>query len=306
MLSEELLRQATVLLVDWTLPKIKQVPNLKVLQLPTAGSDHVVGQPLCTDTKIIFCTGSGIYSTKVAELVFLTLLSIRNSFDQLLSQQRSHIWDYGKYPRPGDLVGTTIGILGYGSIGRQVARVASGLGMNIHAYTASPRQTPESRADRGYILPGTGDQKGELPDAWFSGTDKPSLHTFLSGVDVLVCSLPLTNSTRHILSTTEFEILGRRKAYVINVSRGGVIDHNALTRALKEGILGGASLDVTEPEPLPADSDLWDMRNVVITPHIGGHGKDYFTRVVDLFEANLCRLSAGESMLNVVERERGY
>ncbi|KAG0643526.1 hypothetical protein HOY80DRAFT_1033051 [Tuber brumale] len=302
----ELLRQATVLLVDWTLPKIKQVPNLKILQLPIAGFDHVVGQPLYTDTKITFCTSSGIYSTKIAELVFLTLLSIHNSFDQLLSQQRSHIWNDSKYSLPEDLLGTTIGILGYGSIGRQVARVASGLGMKIHAYTAFPRQTPESRVDRGYILPGTGDQKGELPDAWFSGTDKPSLHTFLSGIGVLVCSLPLTDLTRGMLSTAEFEILGKRKAYVINVSRGGVIDHDALTRALKEGLLGGASLDVTEPEPLPTDSVLWDMKNVVITPHIGGSSKDHFARVVDLFEASLCRLSAGESMFNIVERGRGY
>ncbi|PWW72267.1 hypothetical protein C7212DRAFT_286555 [Tuber magnatum] len=302
----ELLRQATVLLVDWTLPNIEQVPNLKIVQLSISGFDRVVKQPLYTDTGITFCTSNGIYSTKIAEHVFLTLLSIRNSFDQLLSQQHSRIWDDIAYPRPKDLSGTTIGILGYGSIGRQVARIASGLGMKIHAYTASPRPTPASRADRGYILPGTGDRNGQLPDAWFSGTDKPSLHTFLSGVDVLVCSLPLTDLTRHMLSTAEFEILGRRKAYVVNVSRGGIIDHDALTKALKAGLLAGASLDVTEPEPLPTDSELWTMRDVVITPHISGTGRGYVARVVDLLEANLERLSAGESMFNVVKRGRGY
>ncbi|CUS11045.1 unnamed protein product [Tuber aestivum] len=241
-LLKELLRHAAVLLVDWTLPNIEQVPNLKIVQLSCAGFDRVVKQPLYTDTKITFCT--------------------------------------------------TLGILGYGSIGRQVARVANGLGMKIHAYTASPRPTPASKVDRGYILPGTGDQNGKLPDAWFSGIDKSSLHTFLSGVDVLVSSLLLTDSTRHMLSAAEFEILGKRNAYVVN--------------ALKVGLLAGASLDVTEPEPLPADSELWDMRNVVITPHIGSTGRGYARRVVDLLEASLGRLSTGESMFNIVQRGRGY
>ncbi|RPA89624.1 hypothetical protein L873DRAFT_1831941 [Choiromyces venosus 120613-1] len=277
-----LLKHATVLLADWTLPGIEQVPNLKIIQLSAAGFDRVVKQPIYTDTKITFCTSNGIYSL-----------------------QHSHIWNGETYPWPQDLLGSTIGILGYSSIGRQVARVASGLGMKIHAYTASPRRTPESKIDRGYILPGTGDPNGELPNAWFSGTDKSSLHTFLSGIDVLVCSLPLTDSTRHMLSTAEFEILGKRKAYVVNISRGAVIDHDALTKALKGGLLAGASLDVTEPEPLPPESELWDMKNVVITPHISGVGKDYVARVVDLFEVNLGRLSAGESLFNVVKGGQG-
>jgi len=178
--------------------------------------------------------------------------------------------------------------------------------MRIHAYTSSPRRTPRSKIDRGYILPGTGDINGELPDAWFSGTDKPSLHAFLSGVDVLVCSLPLTDSTRHMLSTAEFGILGKRKAYIVNVSRGEVIDHDALTVAMKEGLLAGASLDVTDPEPLPADSELWGMEDVVITPHISSAGNGYLGRVLDLFGTNLGRLSAGENMFNIVKRGKGY
>lgn len=178
--------------------------------------------------------------------------------------------------------------------------------MKIHAYTSSPRRTPRSKIDRGYILPGAGDPNGELPDAWFSGTDKPSLHAFLSGIDVLVCSLPLTDSTRHMLSTAEFGILGKRKAYVVNVSRGEIIDHDALTMAIKEGLLAGASLDVTEPEPLPSDSELWGMENVVITPHISSAGDGYLARVVDLLETNLGRLSAGERMFNIVKKGKGY
>jgi phosphoglycerate dehydrogenase-like enzyme len=105
-----------------------------------------------------------------------------------------------------------------------------------------------------------------------------------------------------MLGEEEFAILARKRAYVVNVSRGGVIDHEALVAALKGGKLRGAALDVTEPEPLPRESELWDMKNVIITPHFSGGGSEYLERVMHLFDVNLGRLEDGRKMFNIVKR----
>ena len=120
--------------------------------------------------------------------------------------------------------GQRIGILGYGSIGRQVGRLAKALGMTVLAYTASEKDTPEKKKDRGYIVPGTGDRDGEYPDEWYSGLDKEGLHHFLEqDIDWLVISVPLTKETTHFLSTEEFKVLsqgGKKKPFVTNIARG--------------------------------------------------------------------------------------
>lgn len=180
--------------------------------------------------------------------------------------------------------------------------------MDVIAYTASPRATPESKHHTGYTVPGTGDPEGLLPSAWYSGLTTPSLHTFLSqSIDILLISVPLTPSTRHFLSGPEFQILSARKTFIINIARGPIIDHEALIKALKEGALRGAALDVTEPEPLPKDSELWDLENVSITPHVSGQGTAYFERSFEVLEENLGRIERREErLLNQVDRGRGY
>ena len=182
--------------------------------------------------------------------------------------------------------------------------------MDIVAFTASPRKTPESKKDRGFIVPGTGDADGEIPSAWYSGLDKKSLHNFLSqDIDILLVSVPLTDDTRHMLSTEEFKVLsqsGKKPAIVTNIARGSIIDQPALIEALKDGTLAGANLDVTDPEPLPEDSELWGMENVIVTPHISGVGQAYNDRALQLFGQQLERRSKGEKLINVVQRDRGY
>lgn len=191
--------------------------------------------------------------------------------------------------------------------------------MSVHAYTASPRSTPESKKDTGYIVPGTGDPDGVFPEKWFSGVGKKELHGFLdSGLDVLVVAVPLTKDTRHFLAGEEFEILSRPRpktgkgAFVVNISRGGIIDHDAMLGALKRGLeegvggLRGASLDVTEPEPLPGTSELWDLENVVVTPHISGSGSDYLERSIGVLGLNLEKLGTGGRLVNIVDRKREY
>lgn len=208
----------------------------------------------------------------------------------------------------------------------KAARVFSALGASIHAYTASPRPTPESRKDEGYWVPGTGDPDGTIPTAWYSGKTKESLHTFLSsGLDALLIALPLTAATRHLFGKEEFALLGAPKpgstdaaagtgtrkagskgAFVINIARGPIIDQAALIDALNDDTLSGAALDVADPEPLPKDSPLWDAKNVIITPHISSSGVEYFQRAYDLWITNWERHERGEKLFNLVQRSRGY
>ena len=178
------------------------------------------------------------------------------------------------------------------------------------AYTASAKETPDQKRDHGFIVPGTGDADGSLPSAWYSGLDKKSLHKFLAqDIDILLVSVPLTDATRHFLSTEEFSILsqgGKRPAFVSNIARGQIVDQAALITALKDGTLAGAALDVTDPEPLPEDSELWELDNVTVTPHVSGIGQAYTDRAFQILELQLERRAKGEKFINVVQRERGY
>lgn len=183
--------------------------------------------------------------------------------------------------------------------------------MDVIAYTASPRTTPESKRDHGYIVPGTGDEDGSIPSAWYSGTSKESLHEFLAAdIDILLIAVPLTASTLHSLDAEAFKILGKKNAYVVNIARGSVIVTDDLIAALKkspqDGGLRGAALDVTDPEPLPKDSELWDLPNVSITPHVSGLGVLYSERSFAILDENLTRIEAKKTLINVVSREKGY
>lgn len=187
------------------------------------------------------------------------------------------------------------------------------MGMTVHAYTASPRPTPESRHDPHYVVPGTGDPEGSIPISWHHGTDKASIHSFLSlGLSHLVISLPLTPQTTHLLGPEEFALLSENsgnsniKPYITNISRGKVINQAALIKALEDGQLGGAALDVTDPEPLPENDPLWDAPNVQISPHVSGVGMEYFPRSLDILKLNLERRAKGLPLVNAYGRGKGY
>lgn len=184
--------------------------------------------------------------------------------------------------------------------------------MQVYAYTASPKDTPESRHDDGYVVPNTGDPDGSFPVAWHHGTTKEELSKFLAlGLDHIVISLPLTPATTKLFGAEEFATLGAsksvgRKPFVTNISRGKIIDQDALIAALHNGDLSGAALDVTEPEPLPKDHPLWDAPNLLIHPHISGIGTEYTARALDVLKINVGRLLKGEKLINELERKRGY
>ena len=192
----------------------------------------------------------------------MTLVASKH-YDVTHDAQKAHHWGLQDQHllETTDWVGKRVGIAGYGSIGRQVARVFHALGAEVLAYTASPRLTDEARKDQGYYVVGTGDPEGEFPTAWYSGTAKSDLHNFLrQDLDLLVMSLPLTKGTTRLMGKEEFAILANRKAFVVNISRGKIFDQDALIEALNGGKLGGAALDVADPEPLPEDSPLWVSR----------------------------------------------
>lgn len=199
------------------------------------------------------------------------------------------------------------GILGYGSIGRQVARVAKALGMDVIAYTNGRRATPESRRDTGYIVPGTGDPDGAFPSRWLSGADGQFEEFLGADLDVLVVAVPLTASTKGLIAAPEFELLSRRKTFLSNIARGPIVDTGALIQALEKGQIRGAALDVTDPEPLPDGHPLWSAPNVFVTPHVSGISNDYNVRVYDILALNLQRLAEGKKeFVNKVNKKEGY
>ncbi|KAI0592885.1 D-isomer specific 2-hydroxyacid dehydrogenase [Biscogniauxia sp. FL1348] len=283
------------------------LPNLRFIQLISAGVDKWPGHPTYQDEKVVFCTANGVHAPQIAEWVIGTWLSHQHHFLKYASLMKSGTWpNLFEYPVE-DSPGLRMGILGYGAIGRQCARLATAMGMEIYAYTRSERATPESRKDDSYCLPGTGDPDGLLPAKWFHGADRVSVNQFLGqDLDILVICLPLTAETRQIISDEQFEILSKKKTFVSNIARGGHINQEALIRALETGQIRGAALDVTDPEPLPSDHPLWKAPNLLITPHVSWKSHTYFSRLLDVLETNLGNLAAGKPLINVVNRKLHY
>jgi len=176
----------------------KEAPKLKWIHFFSAGINQVVGKPIWTDTpNVTLTTSSGVHGPQIAEWVVMTLLGVQHFFPQLHDLQKEHRWGddklWDEFRSSRDSVGQRIGILGYGSIGRQVGRVAKAMGMDVLAYTASPKDTPESKKDHDYYVPGIGDADGSIPSAWYSGLEKEKLHEFLKqDLDFLLVAVPLT------------------------------------------------------------------------------------------------------------------
>ncbi|KAL3478931.1 hypothetical protein BJX99DRAFT_223230 [Aspergillus californicus] len=314
-IPREIAQNATIITTLGNLPKPEDAENIKFIHFFSAGLDKVISNPIFTDSAVPVTTSTGIHGPPIAEWTVMNWLVASKNYKYSYENQKKHVWGaHDPYVRGiQDQVGKKVGILGYGSIGRQIARLSVALGMTVHAYTASPRPTPESRRDPHYIVPGTGDPDGTLPSSWHHGTDKASLHAFLSlGLDHVVVSLPLTPQTTNLLAAEEFAVLAANKTakhlspYLTNISRGKVIDQDALIASLKSGELRGAALDVTDPEPLPEDHPLWDAPNVQISPHVSALGEEYFLRSFDVVRENWERLKRGEPLVNEYKRGKGY
>jgi phosphoglycerate dehydrogenase-like enzyme len=273
-------------------------PRLRWLQLHSAGADHILDSAVM-DSDIAITTASGIHATPIAEYVMASILAHRWRVPLWTRCQREAEWPPGRwalYARP-ELRGSTLGIVGYGSIGREVGRVGRAFGMRVLALRRSA-----GRAEQGYAVADTGDPQGDAPERFYPPS---GLHEMLAECDYVVVALPLAPTTFHFIGEAELRAM-KSTAYLVNISRGAVVDEAALTQALQEEWIAGAGLDVFEQEPLPADSPLWNLENALISPHVAGFSLRYDERAVALFAQNLTRYAAGEPLLNLVDRARGY
>ena len=282
------------------LPTPAQTPNLRWVQTHFAGVDHVLSKANPILERITLTTSSGIHATAMAEYALMMMLAFAHKLPRMAANQARAIWAEDRWTDfvPRELRGATLGVLGYGSIGREAARLAREFGMRVLALKRDPSQT----ADAGWRLPGAGDPQGVLPERFYG---LPELSDFLAESDYVLLSLPLTKDSRHIIDSAALKRM-RPESVLINVGRGGLVDEPALVEALRAGRIGGAGLDVFEKEPLPADSPLWSLPNVLISPHISGFMPDYDRRAMELFAENLGRYLRGEALLNQVNLPRGY
>jgi len=251
-------------------------PSLEWVQTASAGVDHLL--PL--DPRVTVTSASGIHDEVLTDYVICSVLMWNLHFPRFFQQQRERLW------KSMELVSTTdqtLSILGLGSIGRRAAVKAKNLGMRVLGVRAHPGKPPE----------GVDEVHGV-----------EHLSEIASRSDFLAVTLPLTPKTRGLVDDRVFQSM-KRGSVLINLSRGTIVDENALVKALAAGPLRGAVMDVFASEPLPKESELWDLPNLVITPHTGDI-QGWREKVADLFCENLARRRAGETLKNVVDPERGY
>ena len=283
------LAEAEVLFTSPLMPAdiTQRAPRLRWVQLTSAGVDRMLDSELAR-SGVAITTASGIHAVPIGEYVMGVMLAFAKGFPAAMRAQAERTW------RPylaEELHGKTVGIIGLGAIGGYVARLARADGMRVLAVRRSARE----RATGAEI--GMPDVDELLPPS-----DLPYL---LSEADYVVIAVPLTPESEGLIGERELRAM-KPTARIVNVARGAVIAEAALVRALKEGWIAGAALDVVQQEPLPPDSELWGMDNVILTPHISGGTPVYMERAVELFCDNLRRYLAGEPLRNHVDVRRGY
>jgi phosphoglycerate dehydrogenase-like enzyme len=261
-------------------------PRLRWFQRDGAGMEDCLTHPALTDETVLLTNSAGLDGPYVAEHAITMMMMLLHRMHQYYANQQRHEWnrrpEFQSAIRPAK--GQTLLVVGLGGIGTQVAQRAAGLGMRVLGVRHSGREGPE------YVeYVGLADE----------------LHTLAARADVVVSTLPLTPATEGMYDRAFFQAM-KPTAYFINVARGQSVVTDDLVAALEAGEIAGAALDVTEPDPLPAEHPLWAMPTVLITPHtatrsgVGAMDKIVFAR------ENLRRYSAGEPVLNVVDRTRGY
>ncbi len=279
------LEEADVLFLRWGLSPeatrrlLTRIPGLRWIHTISAGVDHLLF-PELRDSDAILTNASGVFNIPIAETVMAYILAVVKRLPEFWARQREHRWE--KLPLR-ELRGLTVGVIGLGDIGTEVARLCRAFGMRVLGLRRRP--APSDIADE--VMP---------PDR---------LHDLIARSAFVVIAVPLTAETRGMIGRAELAAM-KPDAWLINISRGAIVDEEALMEALREGRIGGACLDVFAQEPLPPDSPLWDLPNVIITPHNSWSSPHIEEREIDLFLENLRRYVAGEPLLNVVDKQAGY
>jgi phosphoglycerate dehydrogenase-like enzyme len=255
---------------------IEAGPRLRWLTTPAAG---VEGVPLETVERrgLALTNGAGLHAVPIAEFAVMAMLAAAKGFPEFVRAQDRSEW-LSPPPERGELQDSRALVVGLGGIGRAIAGRLRAFGVEVTGVRRSGAE-------------------GTLgPDQW-----RPRLADF----DWVILAAPLTTGTTHVIGETELRAM-KRTAWLVNIARGGLIDHAALVRALREGWIGGAYVDATDPEPLPSESPLWTMPNVIVTPHSSAISTRLTERVVDLFLDNLDRFLSERPLRNLVDLRAGY
>ena len=262
---------------------IRRAKKLRWIQRGGVGVEGLMF-PELVNSDIVLANARGTTGINIAEHVMALILAFSRTINILVKRQMDKVWESRANLPVIEIAGETLGIIGLGSIGLQVAKRAHAFDMRLLAVDATQTEKPD------YV-----------ESLW--RLDR--LHEMLEQADFVSICCPLTPETEGMMSTAEFRVM-KPTAFLINIARGKIVDQPALIEALRAGKLAGAGLDVTNPEPLPKESPLWEMDNVIITPHHAGQSPKAPRRVFELFCENLKRFVAGEPLINVVDKTRGY
>jgi len=259
---------------------------LKWIQSPSTGVDSFLRIPELVEGDVLLTSARGTHGPCLGEHALAMILALTRGIRESVLRQKEHQWAMRDLrPRIVELTGSTLGIIGFGNSGRAIAKRARAFDMRIVAVDLFPGQKPD------YV-------------AWLKGSDH--LEDLLRESDYVVVTVPYTHRNQGALGTDQLALM-KPGARLIVISRGGVVDEAALAEALREGRLSGAALDVTQTEPLPPESELWDVDNLLISPHLGGGTQFEGERILDIFADNLGRFLRGEFPLrNQVDKERGF
>jgi phosphoglycerate dehydrogenase-like enzyme len=264
---------------------VQVAPKLRWVQGSMAGAGEVAEKAGLGDTDIVVTTASGIYSGPLAEFVLMAMLQHAKGLERLRQDKAGKVWRQGAV---GGLERKTLCVVGMGSIGKAIATRARPFGMRIVGVKRTVREEDEAWGYAEELYP------------------TAELHAALGEADYVAVTLPGTAETRHLLDAAAFAAM-KQGAYFVNVGRGAVVDEAALVEALEGGHLSGAALDVFEVEPLPEESPLWELENVIISAHTTDVVPDLINGAqTDLFCENLRRYLAGEDMINVLDKRLLY
>ena len=282
----KLIPEVDILWGDSLTPELlKAAKKLRWMHTVAAGVETMLF-PEFVESPIPLTAGKGVHAIQMAEHVFALILAFTRNLSIAFEAKGRSEWMAMDLSRKniGEIYERTMGIIGLGGIGMEVAKRAKGLGMNVIAVKRSPSPKPDF-VDELYLE----DKKMEV----------------LSKSDFVVLALPSTPSTQKVIGEEELRAM-KPYSYIVNVGRGSAIDEEDLVKALREGWIGGAGLDVFSEEPLPSTSPLWNLANVVMTPHTSGGSPHIGRRSVEFFCENLRRFLVGEELLNIVDKKEGY
>jgi len=286
---EEYLRDSEIVFAFSLRPEqFSFAQKLRWIHAPTAAV-HQLLFPELVASNVVLTNAHEVHGPVVAEHVIALIFALAKKIPQAARLQQRRTWGqdamWNEGPRPREVADATLGLIGLGSIGNRVARMAASLGMRVIAV----REHPEK----------------ERPEGVAAVYAPAQLNDLLSQSDYVVVAAPLTEATRGLINTDRLGAM-RPDAYLINVGRGPQVDATALADALRNRRIAGAALDVFEQEPLPAESPLWELENLLITPHTAGLTEKLWQRHYALFSENLRRYLAREPLLFVVDKHKGY